>query len=126
APNTTAWTIQPTPSPTGAQGDIGLFGVSCTSARACTAFGDNRINADTGMTLEERWDGTAWTIETTPNPTSATRSSLEGVSCASATACTATGFSSDSPGTQVTLAEHWDGTTWTIQDTPPTGTQGSD
>jgi hypothetical protein len=47
------------------------------------------------------------------------------VSCASAAACSAVGFY-DNAGAAVTLAEHWDGTKWTIQTTlNPSGAQAS-
>jgi hypothetical protein len=118
----TAWTIQPTPNPTGAA-DNRLFGVSCTSATACTAVG-SYASAGGLVTLAERWDGTAWTIQPTPNPTGAGDSSLQGVSCTSATACTAVGNYFDTTAGFLTLAERWDGTTWTIQPTPnPAGGQ---
>jgi hypothetical protein len=109
----TTWTVQPTPNPTGAQSSS-LSGVSCTSATACTAVG----NAG-GQLLAERWDGTNWTIQPTPIPAGARGGFLQGVSCTSATACTAVGgYTVSSTGDQLTLAERWDGTTWTIQPTP--------
>ncbi len=37
----------------------------------------------------ESWDGTSWSVVPSPNP--ATDDGLEGVSCVSATACTAVG-----------------------------------
>src|SRR5262249_2504885 len=113
------WTVQTIPTPSGAT-SISLSGVSCTSATACTAVGDDNIFG-TSVTLAERWDGKTWTIQPTPNPSGATRISLSGVSCTSATACTAVGNyqTSNSPGT---LAERWNGSTWTIQTTPnPSG-----
>ncbi len=114
----TGWTIQATPNPTNAQTSV-LSGVSCTSATACTAVGSYYLGGGVSKTLAERWDGTAWTIQPTPNPNAQT-SVLSGVSCTSATACTATGNLYGSPprGPGLTLAEAWDGTTWTIQPTP--------
>jgi hypothetical protein len=41
-----------------------------------------------------------------------------GVSCPSATSCTAVGYSYDSAGTRITLAEARNGTTWAIEKTP--------
>ncbi len=115
----TGWTIQPTPNPSGST-SINLSGVSCVSASACTAVGDY-VSAAGTLTLAEAWDGTSWTIQPTPNPSGSTNSNLSGVSCASATSCTAVGSFSDSTGT-FTLAERWDGTSWTIQSTAnPTG-----
>ena len=123
----TAWTIQPTPELAGPNGSS-LEGVSCTSATACTAVGSYRNSAGKLVTLAERWDGTAWTVQSTPNPTGAGGSSpsLQDVSCTSATACTAVGDFYNSSGTAVTLAERWNGTSWKIQSTPnPTGAGGS-
>ncbi|MBV9535848.1 MAG: hypothetical protein JO321_10605 [Solirubrobacterales bacterium] len=90
--NGTKWAIQKTPKPAGAFARA-LIGVSCTSARACTAVGDYGNSAGTDVTLVERWNGTKWAIQKTPNPVGAIESSLEGVSCTSARACTAVGFS---------------------------------
>ena len=113
----TAWTIRTTPNPTGATNSL-LFGVSCTSAMACTAVGTYTTSAGTQLTLAERWNGTSWTIQPTPNPSGAQSSFLSGVSCTSATACTAVGGYTKADGTALTLAEAWDGATWTIQSTP--------
>ncbi len=124
----TAWGQQSVPTPTSAT-DAYLSEVSCTSATACTAVGTS-YDQQTGVDspLAERWDGTAWTIQTTPQPTSPADSYLSGVSCTSATSCTAVGYSNvaSSTASYVPLVEHWDGTTWTIQSTPsPTGVTSS-
>ncbi|MDQ6744436.1 MAG: hypothetical protein M3Z27_00205 [Actinomycetota bacterium] len=70
------------------------------------------------VTLGERWDGTSWTVQATQNPNGNRVSGLGGVSCTSATACTAAGESCDISECQNPLAESWDGTSWTIQATP--------
>ena len=123
--NGTTWSIQATPNPAG-ETRVSLNAVSCPSATACTAIGDYTNSAGTDLTLAERWNGTSWSVQATPNPAGATGSSLSAVSCPSATACTAAGSYTNSAGTQVTLAESWNGTTWTIQATPkPAGSTGS-
>ena len=81
--------------------------MSCTSASACTAVG-YYASGSTYVTLAERWNGTKWSIQHTPNPTGAPGSWLDGVSCASASTCTAVGDPNFSPP-QVTLAERWNG-----------------
>lgn len=95
--------------------------VSCISNTACMAVGD--YGPGDGFpqhTLAEWWNGTSWTIESTPNP--AGNNQLKGVSCVSAEACTAVG-SAVNVSAYSTLAEHWDGTSWTIEPTPsPPGT----
>jgi len=125
--NGTAWAAQPTPNPSGAE-DSSLQGVSCPSASGCTAVGDFVPSSTSSprVTLAERWNGTAWAIEPTPNPAGSTASELNGVSCTSATSCTAVGYYSASSGLAETLAERWNGTAWTVQATPnPSSAQGN-
>jgi putative Ig domain-containing protein/cutinase len=123
--NGAAWSTQATPNPSGGSGYI-LTGVSCTSAASCTAVGGYFNAAGTWVLLAERWDGSAWSIQDVPNPSSDS-ASFNGVSCASATNCTAVGsynVYTDNGGIQA-LVEHWDGSAWSVQDTPiPPG--GSD
>jgi hypothetical protein len=110
--NGTAWVIQTTPSPSGAEGSL-LKGVSCTSVSACTAVGDYATSDDgIEVMLAERWNGTAWVIQTTPSPSGSFPSfffdsELSGVSCTSASACTAAGDYATSSGIEVTLAERY-------------------
>ena len=109
----------PSPNTTTQQGL--LDGVSCTSAKACTAVGSYNNEA-----LAEAWNGTKWTIEHTPDPYQAKDSTLSGVSCTSAKTCTAAGEYLDAARTIETLAEAWNGKKWTIEHTPnPTGSPDS-
>ena len=115
--NGSSWSIQATPTPSGATGSY-LQGVSCPSPTVCTATGSYIDSGGTNVTLAESWNGSSWAIQPTTNPSGATGSFLQGVSCASATACTAAGYSTDSGGTNLTLVESWDGTSWATQPTP--------
>jgi hypothetical protein len=104
-----------------------LNGVSCVTGGSCVAVGLSGIpDAQGTATLAERWNGTAWTIQPTPNApgsSSSSQNALNAISCTSATACTAVGYSrSDSTPSPVPLAERWDGTAWTVQPTPSPGT----
>ena len=108
--NGTTWALQPTPIP--AYGS-GLFAVSCTAAAACTAVGQSN-----GPTLAERWNGTSWAVQLTPTPAGPANRALSGVSCTTATTCIAVGDYTNASGTQVTLAEAWDGSSWALQTTP--------
>ena len=112
-----AWTALRTPNPPGARYSV-LSGVSCASRTVCTAVGYFTNRSRTGVTLAERWNGTRWSIQRTPNLRGATSSLLFGVSCASRTACTAVGSVTDSAGTTVPLVERWNGARWSTQDTP--------
>src|SRR5215468_878468 len=109
--NGTSWRILPIPNPSG-MAVSGLFGVACVSSSACMAVGASTTTAGAARTLAERWDGTRWTIQPTPNPSQG-GGGLSGVSCTSAAACTAVGGSNAGA-----LAERWNGTTWRIQPTP--------
>jgi hypothetical protein len=123
--NGTSWTVQTTPNPKGAT-DSALGSVSCSSATACMAVGQFDDSAGARMMLAEGWNGTSWTVQTTPNPKGATNSSLDALSCSSATGCTAVGYYENSSNTYETLAEVWDGTSWTVQSTPnPNGATNS-
>lgn len=107
--NGTSWTVQPTPNAV-SNGYNRLEGVSCTSASACMAVGDSGRPGATGPSnLAERWDGTAWTIQAPPSPPNTDGSQLQGVSCSSASACTAVGVTYPSGGvtTNQTLAERY-------------------
>ena len=109
----TSWTIL---SPLSPASHPVLTGVSCTSATACTAVGSYSPGS-TSLPLAERRDGSTWTIQPMPTPSTATFSTLTAVSCTSVTSCTAVGSYIAGSGS-ATLAERWDGTGWTIQPTP--------
>ncbi len=115
--NGTAWSVEP--SPNKGSGENYLTGVSCVSATACTAVGDGS-STHKNRTLVETWDGTAWSVVPSPNKGSGTGDVLTGVSCVSATACTAAGWyfpTSHGDGVR-TLVESWNGTAWSAVPTP--------
>ncbi len=114
------WSLRATPNPAGATASS-LNGVSCALATACLAVGSYQNGAGTTVTLAERWNGIRWSLRATPNPAGATASSLNGVSCALATACLAVGSYQNRSGTTVPLAERWNGTRWLLQNPPATG-----
>lgn len=117
--NGSSWKVQPTPSPV--RGVDSLYGVACTTATNCTAVGTYETSFDTDLSLAERWNGSSWKIQPTPIPAGTEVASLRGVSCTSASACTAVG--NITTITTVThsgvLAERWNGTAWKIQSVPP-------
>jgi phage tail-like protein len=93
-----------------------LAGVSCASATACAAVGADVVD-HVNRPLVERWNGSIWTTQTAPMPTGARGALLTAVSCPSATACTAVGEWHDAHGIGHTLAESWNGSTWSVQAT---------
>lgn len=115
--NGAKWRVLKVPLPRGVPG--GAFNaVSCTSPCACTAAG---TAFGLSPTLAERWNGKSWRIQRTPNPpryqTSAGEVALDGVSCTSRTACTASGEYSPG-GLAAYFAEAWNGKSWRLQTTP--------
>jgi hypothetical protein len=110
----TRWRIQPAPDPAGSASSY-LQAVSCPAAGSCTAVGYYQPrHTGHSYTLAEARHGSAWAIQSTPSPARATDSSLYAISCASASACTAVGAYANHAGTELALAEQWDGTRWRI------------
>lgn len=119
--NGSKWHIQHTPNP--ANANSGLFGVSCTSRNACTAVGayDHTPGGSPEATLAERWNGSKWHIQHTPNlATNNFGSILSGVSCSSQSACIAVGRHDPKTGGRkgFLLAERWNGSKWSLQHIP--------
>ena len=120
-----SWVIQKTPNPKGSSYTV-LISVSCTSPADCIAVGlASPIIQPGPNSLGESWNGTTWTIMSTPNPNGSEGTQLNGVSCASSTACIAVGEYFDSAGVNATLAMSWDGATWTIVASPSPSAEGS-
>ena len=107
------WSIEPTPTPGGAYGD--LRSVSCAGAKACMAVGGYQTTTD--VALAERWNGKKWTVLHPTIPAGAAASDFYGVSCTSPRACTAVGYV-DQASTYLTLVETWNGTRWSVRQTP--------
>jgi hypothetical protein len=120
--NGTKWEPESLAKPTG---DPELRAVSCTSSNACTAVGGTWSFGPEGGTeapLAERWNGTEWTIESTPTPTGAQLTRLEGVSCATSIQCIAVGTAEQGKGSEAedtAVSERWNGTEWAIEGTAP-------
>lgn len=111
------WTIQPAPKLVVAGGSL-LTGVSCASARSCTAVGSAGDH-----TLAEAWNGNKWTIQQTPTPSHLPPGQgLRAVSCATARVCIAVGdYIPYIPGrssNETALVERWNGRRWRILHVP--------
>ena len=139
--NGSSWVVQGTPAlphieggpPASAQ----LSGVSC-SGTVCMATGSlsgpfSTPESTPVRTLGELWNGAKWVLQTTPDAGAGTGGSgggtaeLNGVSCVSATSCTATGaFTSDNDFPVIVMAARWNGTKWAnVAITDPSGGGGS-
>jgi hypothetical protein len=113
--NGTTWSLQSVPAPHGGQ-FAQLFSVSCAGS-SCEGMGGYVDSSGAFVTLGERWNGAAWHAQPTPNPARASTDFLGGVSCPSASDCTAVGLG-NGDGTPVTLGEHWRDGSWRLQAVP--------
>jgi hypothetical protein len=97
--NGAAWAIVPSPDVAGDASDV-LTSVSCTTTSFCTAVGAAVGPSPPWQTLAESWNGTAWTISSTPNVGTA-QNTLISVACPSSAYCTAVGsyFAAGQPET---------------------------
>jgi hypothetical protein len=110
------WTIEETPNPKEARFS-NLAGISCTTSTTCTAVGSTQTKSEVQASFAERWNGKAWVLEELAKPKEAKTTLLVGISCTSSEACIAVGSYYNSSGTIATLAEHWNGKEWTIEET---------
>jgi len=118
----TAWTIVSSPSIAGGFNDL-LHAVTCSSSIDCRAVGVQ--GASNGLnTLAEQWNGVAWTVASTPNPSTAYSNILRSVTCASSSECWAVGWNNLASGSS-TLVEEWTGASWTIASAPNVGAANS-
>jgi hypothetical protein len=116
----TTWTVVTTPSPS-AVSNV-LYSVSCPAPLDCWAVGVNYISdTSTVVTtvLLEHYDGSSWSVTTTPNATSDTENWLQGVTCSAPNDCWAVGHYAthlviNSNVVVQTLIEHYNGLTWSI------------
>jgi hypothetical protein len=115
--NGEAWSLQ---TPDVDEYDYTTFfnGVSCTSATLCAAVGGEYDLSGHDLNLAERWNGSGWTQQTTPDLGDG---ELDAVSCTSFGGCTAVGWTTPGPHAPGPVAESWDGVRWKVQPTPFTG-----
>jgi hypothetical protein len=110
--NGTSWTVDSTPNPNpGDSGDPNeMTDISCSSTSWCmgTLFGPYTLS----------WNGTTWTSQSVASPAGAATVQTNDVSCTSETSCSATGYYTNSSGSQFALAETWNGTAWSVQTIP--------
>jgi hypothetical protein len=66
-------------------------GISCTTATNCVAAGLYSRDSVVDFTLINRWNGTKWTVDSSPKPTGAAGSAFTGVSCVLGSRCFAVG-----------------------------------
>jgi hypothetical protein len=112
---TAVWSVVANPNPSNNEE---LPSVSCASLTWCVAVGNYGFD-NQYLTMIETWDGTSWSVVPSPN-TDVSINVLTSVSCTSVDFCLAVGYDSPSGDTEYpqTLAELWNGSSWSIIDSP--------
>jgi hypothetical protein len=109
----TAWNVVPSPNP---NNNGRLYGVALAGATEVWAVGYyGGTGTPTDQTLTEHWNGTAWTVVSSPNPGQNGNgfNRLFAVAAVGAGDVWAVGqYSSGDPSHALTL--HWDGTAWAV------------
>jgi hypothetical protein len=123
--NGTSWQrIMNMPEPPNAD-EVTLRGVAVVSANDAWAVGSYR---DGGAILQKtlilRWNGTVWSIVSSPNPESF-QNALNAVTVVSAGEAWAVGYASDGTGYQ-TLALRWNGSSWQAISSPSPGSPNNE
>ena len=129
--NGSTWTVVPMPLVTGSDT---LFTYQISSADAISpsnvwvvgGSGDNAspYGGTPSNTLIEHWNGSAWSVVTSPSP--GTNANLTGVTSSSANNVWAVGYDTPS-GSSVaqTLTMNWNGTAWTTVASPNQGSSST-
>ena len=112
----TSWFIVPSAN-TGPTDSNILYGVTCVTSTECWAVGGGG-GVGAQQPLIEEWTGTSWTVVSSPNVGPTANNMLRGVTCASTTDCWAVGSYGAGASGLSTLAEQWNGASWTVVSTP--------
>jgi len=123
--NGARWSIVPSPNvPTAVVND--LSAITAISASDIWAVGHYENSSGVNQTLIEHWDGSSWSIVSSPNAGSG-GNNLEAVTASSANnVWVVGGFHSTTTSTVFqTLVEHWNGSSWSIVSSPNVGSLGS-
>ena len=106
--------------------DNELTGVACVTGDDCWAAGYYYNGSNYAQTLIEHYDGSAWSIVSSPNSQSVQDNLLNAITCVDASHCVAVGYYLTPgveppfvPGTpDQTLVVQYDGTSWTLAKSP--------
>jgi hypothetical protein len=115
--NGTSWSVVPSPNP-GAAYNF-LYGIEVISANDIWAVGGFRNTSGAEQTLIEHWNGSHWSVVTSPSP--GANGTLRGIAVVSARNIWAVGSFYNTSGAEQTLIEHWNGSHWSVVTSPNPG-----
>ena len=116
--NGKAWKVQRSQNPGDSGKSSGFSGVAATSSGNAWAVGSYVKNSmSLGQTLVEHWNGTAWKVQPSPNPSGLGNSSgLVDVAATSPANAWAVGnYGASARQTDPPLVEQWNGKVWKIE-----------
>jgi hypothetical protein len=114
--NGSTWTLQTVPKPASSQRSV-LLDVSCSSSSACAGAGGYRNSSGVQVSFVQRWNGTSWSHQASPNPVGSTNTVFQGVSCVASSPCVAVGDWNNGKSWQP-MAQEWNGSAWALDTTP--------
>jgi hypothetical protein len=119
---TASWNIVSTPNvgEPGGDFDNGLGSLAAVSASDIWAVGSEGIYGAQRNTLAVHWDGTRWTLASTPNGSNEVNF-LIGAAAVASNNVWAVGYTATNPPEQSiakTLIEHWTGSAWSVVSSP--------
>lgn len=109
--NGKAWVVKKSPEPS--QHFNNLNAVAAIASNDVWAVGDYKTTNVRAQTLAEHWDGTAWSVVSSPNSGTAIND-FYGISADASNDVWAVGFYNNIKSTEQTLVEHWDGSSWSV------------
>jgi hypothetical protein len=116
------WRVQVSPSP--GNDTNSLVGVAALSRSEAWAVGTYHTNGSSLKTLIEHWNGSAWKVQRSPSPVTG-NNTLSSVAAVSRSNVWAVGNTLSTSGAQRTLIEHWNGNSWTVQQSPSPGSSST-
>jgi hypothetical protein len=117
------WTVMPSPNQ-GSSNNV-LAGITATDANDAWAVGYYQDDTSgTSQTAIERWNGSVWSVESTPNPGYGDNE-LFSVTAIDPENVWAVGNYQDGPEGPHTLTERWNGSAWSVEPTPNPGSSGN-
>jgi hypothetical protein len=93
-----------------------LTGVACLAANRCLAVGTSGKRGVTA--LAQVWNGKSWVLKPPVVPPGSVGSTLSAVACSAVSNCLAVGEYTTTEHVEVSLAESWDGHSWTMLPSP--------
>lgn len=115
--NGTQWKVVPSPNVRKEENE--LYAVAAVSTNDVWAVGDHYPSRGFHKTLIEHWNGTKWSIVSSPSP-GEYENDLYGIAAVSASDVWAVGSHSANTNGP-TLVEHWNGKTWSVVSSPNVG-----